>query len=83
MATVLTAAADDGVSVLLSSHVLAELERVLAEHPAVREVAVAPRLDAHNIRRREPNRLMNSISSNAAAISAIFAFRLSAHNGDR
>jgi len=28
MATVLTAAADDGVSVLLSSHVLAELERV-------------------------------------------------------
>lgn len=29
MATVLTAAADDGVSVLLSSHVLAELERVV------------------------------------------------------
>src|SRR5437588_309396 len=28
MATVLTAAADDGVSVVLSSHVLAELERV-------------------------------------------------------
>jgi ABC-2 type transport system ATP-binding protein len=28
MATVLTAAADDGMSVLLSSHVLAELERV-------------------------------------------------------
>ncbi len=28
MATVLTAAAEDGVSVLLSSHVLAELERV-------------------------------------------------------
>ena len=28
MATVLTAAVDDGVSVLLSSHVLAELERV-------------------------------------------------------
>ena len=28
MATVLTAAADDGVSVLLSSHVLAELERI-------------------------------------------------------
>ena len=28
MATVLMAAADDGVSVLLSSHVLAELERV-------------------------------------------------------
>ena len=28
MATVLTAVADDGVSVLLSSHVLAELERV-------------------------------------------------------
>jgi ABC-type multidrug transport system ATPase subunit len=28
MATVLTAMADDGVSVLLSSHVLAELERV-------------------------------------------------------
>jgi ABC-2 type transport system ATP-binding protein len=28
MATVLTAAADDGVSILLSSHVLAELERV-------------------------------------------------------
>ena len=28
MATVLAAAADDGVSVLLSSHVLAELERV-------------------------------------------------------
>lgn len=28
MATVLTAAADDGVSVLLSSHVLSELERV-------------------------------------------------------
>ena len=28
MATVLTAAADDGVSVMLSSHVLAELERV-------------------------------------------------------
>src|ERR1019366_7663998 len=28
MATVLTATADDGVSVLLSSHVLAELERV-------------------------------------------------------
>jgi ABC-2 type transport system ATP-binding protein len=28
MATVLTAAADDGVSVLLSSHVLTELERV-------------------------------------------------------
>jgi ABC-2 type transport system ATP-binding protein len=31
MATVLTAAADDGMSVLLSSHVLAELERV-ADH---------------------------------------------------
>ena len=31
MATVLTAAADDGVSVVLSSHVLAELERV-ADH---------------------------------------------------
>jgi len=28
MATVLTAAVDDGVSVVLSSHVLAELERV-------------------------------------------------------
>ena len=28
MATVMTAIADDGVSVLLSSHVLAELERV-------------------------------------------------------
>jgi ABC-2 type transport system ATP-binding protein len=28
MATVLAAASDDGVSVLLSSHVLAELERV-------------------------------------------------------
>ena len=28
MATVMTAVADDGVSVLLSSHVLAELERV-------------------------------------------------------
>jgi ABC-2 type transport system ATP-binding protein len=28
MATVLTAMADDGVSVVLSSHVLAELERV-------------------------------------------------------
>ena len=28
MATVMTAVADDGVSVVLSSHVLAELERV-------------------------------------------------------
>src|SRR6202023_770185 len=45
MATVMTAIADDGVSVLLSSHVLAELERV-ADLPACPRVLTGPAAEA-------------------------------------
>jgi len=45
MATVMTAVADDGVSVVLSSHVLAELERVcrLPRAPLARSVQMVVR----------------------------------------
>ena len=55
MATVLTAMADDGISVLLSSHMLAELERVtdylvLISHGRVRlNAEVADLLDCHRL----------------------------------
>ena len=83
MATVLTAVADDGVSVVLSSHVLAELERVadyldldvLGQHPGGgrgrRSTRGPPRADRPDRRGRAIRRTERCACSAAATLKLI------------